>query len=437
MAKRKDLKVASNRGTVLKVRPSPHQGHHTSVQCVIFVGGPGTRLGRFAENRPKPLAPVGGKPFLEMLVRQLARHGFDEIVLLAGYLGSKIQDLFSEDFELDPYTRVRTTVLVEPEPAGTAGALKFAQEALDEVFLLVNGDRFFDINVLDLIAMPAREPWLVKIALREVPDSGRYGVAELQDEHVRAFGAAPEPGQPGVISGGVYWAKKELLDFISVTPASLERDVLPRLARRGLLRGRVYDAFFIDIGIPEDLRRADALVPSQERRGAAFLDRDGVLNVDNGYVGRISEFEWVNGAREAVKRLNDAGFLVFVVTNQAGVAHGFYEIEDVEALHRWMQVELRDAGAHIDAFRYCPYHEGGARSDYAKAHPWRKPEPGMLLDLIQHWPVREEQSFLVGDKRSDIEAAERINMPAYRFEGGNLDIATADYLRDRSPWPQG
>ncbi|MBV9286502.1 MAG: HAD family hydrolase, partial [Hyphomicrobiales bacterium] len=155
-------------------------------------------------------------------------------------------------------------------------------------------------------------------------------------------------------------------------------------------------------------------------RPAVFLDRDGVLNVDRGYVHAPDQIEWVAGAKETVKLFNDKGYYVFVVTNQAGVARGRYEEEAVGALHRWMARELASSAASIDDWRYCPFHPAGSVAAYAAAHPWRKPEPGMILDLLARWPVKRSGSFLIGDKTSDIEAARAAGIPGFLFEGGDL-----------------
>ena len=130
--------------------------------------------------------------------------------------------------------------------------------------------------------------------------------------------------------------------------------------------------------------------------------------------------EWVQGAKEAVKLLNDAGYYVFVVTNQAGVAKGYYKEEAVGALHRWMSDELAMIGASIDDWRYCPFHPEGSVAAYRAAHDWRKPNPGMILDLIAHWPIEREESVLIGDKMSDIQAAEAAGVAGHLFEGGDL-----------------
>jgi D-glycero-D-manno-heptose 1,7-bisphosphate phosphatase len=135
-----------------------------------------------------------------------------------------------------------------------------------------------------------------------------------------------------------------------------------------------------------------------------------VLNRDDGYVGSTNRFQWLPGAFEAVRRLNAAGYYVFVITNQAGVARGYYREQDVQDLHRWMREELRSNGAQIDDVRYCPFHPEGTIA----------PSPGMIQDLIACWPVDVERSFVIGDKNIDIEAARRAGIPGYKFGGGDL-----------------
>jgi D,D-heptose 1,7-bisphosphate phosphatase len=156
------------------------------------------------------------------------------------------------------------------------------------------------------------------------------------------------------------------------------------------------------------------------RRPAVFLDRDGVLNVDRGYVYRPEEFEWIPGAKAAIKALNDTGYYVFVLTNQSGIARGYYSEEDVQALHRWMAAELQAEGAHIDGFEYCPYHPEGTVARYRRASDRRKPAPGMILDCLARFPVDVSRSYLIGDKPHDLQAAAAAGVPGYLFQGQNL-----------------
>lgn len=165
-----------------------------------------------------------------------------------------------------------------------------------------------------------------------------------------------------------------------------------------------------------------------DRRRAVFFDRDGVLNVDHGYVGRIEQFEWIEGAQAAVARLNRLGFLVFVVTNQSGVARGYYTEDDVQALHRHMAGELAKSDARIDAFHYCPFLPGASVERYDRDSPLRKPAAGMLLELIERFDVSREGSLMIGDKSSDMDAARNAGVRGLLFEGGNLDDFVARHL---------
>ncbi len=408
-------------------------------QCAVLVGGLGTRLGALTKATPKPLLPIGDRPFLAWLMREFVRFGVEEFVLLTGHLSAQVEAQVEALAAMLP-RGARITLSEEPERAGTGGAVYHARDKLAGRFLLCNGDSLFDCNLARLLADAAGDgPDVVgRIVLRRIEDASRYGLVGLDGDRVVAFHARPPvlagglgvAGSPsagtsgvatgGVINAGIYAYDRRLLD--ELTPScSLEHDIMPRLAARGALRGTVAEGYFRDIGIPEDLARARQEMPLVLRRRALFLDRDGVINVDHGYVGTREKFEWVPGAREAIRAATEAGWHVFVVTNQSGIARGHYTEADMHDVHAWMTDEIRRAGGTLDDLRFCPFHPEAVHAAYRDAaHPWRKPAPGMLLDLIRAWQVDSAQAVLVGDQDTDLAAAAAAGVAAYKFTGGNL-----------------
>lgn len=154
----------------------------------------------------------------------------------------------------------------------------------------------------------------------------------------------------------------------------------------------------------------------QGKRPAAFLDRDGVLNIDRGYTHKPDHLEWIAGAPDAVRLLNQAGYYVIVITNQSGVARGYYQEAAVHQFHAHMQDALRALGAHIDAFYYCPHHPEGTVKEYAVRCRCRKPNPGLLEQAAREWPIDLGRSFLIGDKDDDMAAAAAFNIRGIKFD---------------------
>jgi D-glycero-D-manno-heptose 1,7-bisphosphate phosphatase len=160
-----------------------------------------------------------------------------------------------------------------------------------------------------------------------------------------------------------------------------------------------------------------------EARAAVFLDRDGVLNVDHGYVHQFDRLEWIGGAKAAVARLNALGLLVIVATNQSGIARGYYDEAAMEAFHEAMAADLAGAGARIDAFYACPYLAEATVARYRHPdHPDRKPNPGMILRAMAEWNIDPARALLIGDKESDLEAARRAGISGVLFPGGDLNV---------------
>lgn len=396
------------------------------ITVAILCGGLGTRLGALTDATPKPLLPVGGMPFLDHLLLEIGRFGFRRIVLLAHFQPEAMQ-AFARQSVAAARFGLDISVSVEPEAAGTGGALHHARAQLSDPFLLLNGDTWLEINYHALLARLDESGAVAALGLRAVADPDRYNTAELADGMISRFARARAAEGLGLINGGVAACGGALLERLPAK-GSIEDLVWPALAAEGRLAGVATAGYFLDIGVLEAFALAQTAIPAQHTRGAVFFDRDGVLNLNHGHVGSIDRFEWVEGAREAVRLVNERGLYAFVVTNQAGVAKGYYGEAEVHALHAHIQAELNASGAHIDAFRYCPYHIDGTVAAYARDSDWRKPAPGMLLDLMREWPVDPARSLLIGDNDSDLAAARAAGIAGKKYTSGSLCAFVASAL---------
>ncbi|MCS3894573.1 D-glycero-D-manno-heptose 1,7-bisphosphate phosphatase [Bradyrhizobium japonicum USDA 38] len=360
-------------------------------QAVVLLDDADARSGEALPPIPAPLQDVAGQPFLDYLLDELSRYPtIEQILLLAGRGEQRVADRYH-----GRSWRGATLSVVSSDSSG-AGALKCVAERLQERFFLLNGCLLFDFNLLDLASRAQRSPAIAQVALTS-----------------------------GGIDRGIYCVDRRILNYVREAPCSLENQVVPRLIAEGQFEAASYGGFFVDVSGPSGLDRARTELPDRLRRPAVFFDRDGVLNVDKNYLYRIDDFEWMPGAREAIRLCNDLRYYAFVVTNQSGVARGHYGVDDIHRLHDWMSGELAAIGAHIDDFQYCPYHEEGTVEAYRRTSDRRKPAPGMILDCMKAWPVRTEGSLLVGDNARDIGAAVAAGIPGHLFQGGDL----ASFLR--------
>jgi len=351
-------------------------------QAVILVGGKGTRLGAATQRIPKPMLPIAGeRPFLDYLLELIERHGYRDIVLLAGHLGEAVEAAYGGRRIGEATTRV----VREKVPLGTAGALTAARDALDPRFLLLNGDAFFDINLRALEQASRQSGAIATLALRAVPDAARYGRVIEEKGRVVAFleKDASRPG-PGVINGGVYVLKREILDFVRALPCSLEQDVFPELVQQGEVAGREFDGYFLDIGLPETLEQGHRELSQTRARPAAFLDVGALVKAAAG----AESGRWRADAVEAVRGLNDRGHYVFVLGGR-----------DAE-----IEARLAPEGAHVDRF-----------------YPADPQSRSSALDrAMKDWPIVRERSLLVGGGSADVEAARKAGVAAYPLSGGGL-----------------
>ena len=395
------------------------------MNVVVLAGGLGTRLRQVVQDVPKPMADISGTPFLALILENLIAYGADEFILCVSHLRHVIRGYFGDSFHGVP---VRYSV--EEEPLGTGGAVKQAVElfGLSDI-LVVNGDTFVQADYARFWKECAGEP--LSVLLKAVDNADRYGRVEVQDDRIISFKEKSANGLAGLINAGVYRMESGLFQEMP-RRFSLEKDFLEPHVNE--LRPYVFLAgdYFIDIGIPESYAQAcrelqqlvqrdsstvqvvsslwdcDRLLPpAQEGKcPALFLDRDGVINVDKNYVHRIEDCEFVDGIFDLCRAAKAKGYMLIIVTNQAGIAKGYYTEQDYVTLMNYMGAEFEKQGCPLDDVFYCPFHKDGL-GEYRKDSEDRKPNPGMILKATVKHHIDLKTSVLIGDKDSDIEAGRR------------------------------
>lgn len=374
------------------------------MECVILAGGMGTRLRSVVSELPKCMAPVAGKPFLHYIVSSLETFGFDHIIFSLGYKHEYIEEWISS---LD--CRAKLDFVVEEEPLGTGGGVRFAlSKAREKDVFVLNGDTFFDVDYAGMLAMHRSTGASATIALRPMRDFDRYGTVTLGEDGstVTAF-LEKKHCDEGLINGGVYVIHRDALASLP-EKFSMEKDFFEKIVGRGRVAGYVSDGYFIDIGIPSDYGQAqsDFADGLYKRYDTLFLDRDGVINVERvgDYVKCPAEFEFLDGAREALKLLDGLFRHVVIVTNQRGVSKGLMTAEDLAEVHSFMLASVTAAGGRIDRIYVST---GLDESD-----PTRKPNTGLFEKAQRDFPDMDPlRCFMVGDKPSDMEFARRCGLP--------------------------
>lgn len=391
-------------------------------QCVILVGGKGSRLGDIVKDCPKPMIEVNERPFLMYLIDMVERFGFEEILLLASHANNIIIEYF-KNFESK---NCKIKIIIEEMPLGTGGAIINAYEHLEDTFYCINGDSIIEGNWISLNPI-LKDQYKAVIALTEVNNSSRYGSVEIDSETIVDFHEKNSTSDSNLINAGIYLLKKEIFKNYKKNFISLEKDIFPKLLKLKELAGKKINGYFIDIGTPESLKEAKNRIWGKNKKAIIF-DRDGTLNVDNGYTYKAEELLWINGAKDLIKYLNDLNYFVFVATNQAGIAKGRYEENDMHYFHNTMQKSLFKIGAHIDKFYYCPYHIDGVIEKYKLDSKDRKPNIGMLEKISSDWNLSKEEMIFIGDRTSDMKCAENFNIQGFLY---NEDRNLHDFFMEK------
>lgn len=392
------------------------------MKVVIMAGGKGTRIAAVNAEVPKPMIPILGKPILEYEIDVLKRQGYTDLILIVGHLGNVITEHFGDGSAFG----VSISYIVENEPLGTAGALYYLKKELTEDFLLLNGDIIFDIDIERFVLYHKERRGIATLFTH--PNSHPYdsGIIVADEEGCVANWLHKEEERlwyRNRVNAGIHMLSPRIFEnaderglFMKPARTDLDRDVLkPLIGSKELY---VYDSpeYVKDMGTPdrffevvEDIKSGKVHAKClRNKQKAVFLDRDGTINKYVGFLQDIDKFELLQGVDEAIKKLNMAGYLVVVITNQPVIARGEVSYEELQMIHNKMETLLGKSGAYVDAVFYCPHHPhkgyAGEVAELKKECDCRKPKPGMLLEAAVKFNIDLGQSWMVGDGENDIRA---------------------------------
>lgn len=394
-----------------------------------MAGGRGTRIAELFPDIPKPLIPVDGMPILEREIRSLASQGFKDIILTVGYLADKIIAYFGDGSQLG----VKIDYFVEETPLGNVGALFQLRDKIGtEPFLLLNADAAFDVDFNRMLEFHKDHGGLVTLFTH--PNSHPYdsgliiadndGKVEKwlskEDERPQWYNNRINAGLH-VIDPKVLELSEKNLEIDSTTgfpkgKVDLDRQILKPLCGTGEMSCYDSPEYVKDMGTPERFHQVEedyknGVVQAKNlhnKQKAIFLDRDGTINKYVGFLRNIDDFELIEGVSEAIKLINQSGYLAIVVTNQPVIARGEVTWEELHEIHKKMETLLGKEGAYIDGIYICPHHPDkgfeGERPEYKIDCDCRKPQPGLLLQAAKDFNIDLSQSVMIGDSERDVEA---------------------------------
>lgn len=374
---------------------------------VILCGGKGTRLKSFTKNIPKPLIKINNISFLDYLINFYQRYQFKKIYLLAGYKAKKIQKIYQDK----KFNLIDVEVVVEKKLMGTGGSLLQLKKKIKNDFILINGDSYVDFN-FDRFQKLDRN-FLGKMLIsskKNYKENKKLIGLKIKKDNSLYFGK-----NSNYFNAGVYYFKREIFKYIKPN-SSLENDVLPSLINLNKICGLKTSGFFIDIGLPRNLRLAQKTLISRVKKKSIFFDRDGVLNHDYGYVHTYSKFRWKKNVLKTLKYLNKKNYYLFIITNQAGIGRGYYSENQFYELHEKLKIFLCKKNIYIDEVVFCPHHPTKGVGIYKKNCRCRKPNNLLVQNITRKWPISIKNSLMIGDKQSDKKCAEKSKLKFYFSE---------------------
>lgn len=385
-----------------------------SDQCLILAGGYGSRLGKITKNCPKPLLKINGKPFIFYLIKNLYRQGIREYLILSYYKNKSFKKKFFKKFR-----DAKITIIKEKTKLGTLGSIINVKKYLKKTFFVVNGDSYFDFNIRDLEFNFFKTKKYVGVALTKINNSLSKISYEIKNKKIIKITNSKKKEK--LVCGGLYYLNKKILFNIKKKNLDIDRDLILKIDYKKYVYAKYYKSNFLDIGTPKDLKKSSKFLKKNIIKPCAFLDRDGVINKDLGYVHTIEKTKWLKNIFKAIKYLNDKNYRVIILTNQAGIAKGYYSIRDYFKYTNWFNAQFLNKGSFIDQIYFSPYHLEGIIKKFKKKSNFRKPGNGMILSALKDWEIDKKKSFLIGDKQADILAGKKSSIKSYLVKGNILN----------------
>lgn len=397
------------------------------MKVVIMAGGRGTRISSIASDIPKPMIKIGSKPVLEHEIDCLREQGFRDIIITVSHLGHIIMNYFGDGSKISPATGksfgVNIEYFVERVPLGNAGALFKMREKLTGDFLLLNADALFNVDFHRFIAFHNNHGGVVTLMTH--PNSHPYdsGLIIADENHCVKEWLTKEDDRPEFyqnrVNAGLHIINPRILDKVTITEkVDLDRQILKPLAGSGHMFCYDSPEYLKDMGTPERYRSVcEDFVTGRikaknlkNKQKAIFLDRDGTINKYVGFLRKIDDFELLPNVGKAIRKINSLGYLAIVVTNQPVIARGEVTIEELQRIHYKMETLLGKEGAYVNAIYYCPHHPDkgyvGEIPELKIQCSCRKPKPGMILEAANAFNIDLQESWMIGDSQSDIQAGQ-------------------------------
>jgi D-glycero-D-manno-heptose 1,7-bisphosphate phosphatase len=369
--------------------------------AVILAGGLGTRVKKYLKGYPKSLLKIENKFFLEILIRNLVKYNFKKIIILSGYRGNKISNLYNN--KVINFTKIEC--IREKKLMGTGGALSVLKNKIKNNFFLLNGDTYCDVDLRKIFFKNKKS--LIKILLTKNNNKNNLKLNNLAITNELVTYSI----KSNFMNAGIYLIKKEFLKIIQNTNSSLENDIIPDLIKNNLVEGIYVNFFFYDIGTPKNFRNANFFFKKYLLKPAAIFDRDGVINHDkNGYTYKTADFRFRKNVIKTINFLNKKNYYVFIITNQSGIGRGYYTLNDFYCLHSYVKKILINKSSFIHDVKFCPHHPKAKIKIYKKNCLCRKPNNLLFKEILQSYFINLDKSFMIGDNSSDEQMAIKSNL---------------------------